>query len=162
MFHTVVRHLVFLCLLLQFWLQFTCVHIYIRYFFFPWIIKIISFLSHPLGRHWSLSMCLGCSVLLQFTFYQICFSMLNTLDNVSSFGLSVRCCNLATLHISSDLNYLFIWNIIIRQCVKLWFISWDVVIGYTIRSSAPFFIGSTFSDFSSFLTIFRNFSLLYY
>lgn len=35
MFHSVVRHLVFLCLLLQFWLQFTCVHIYSRYYFFP-------------------------------------------------------------------------------------------------------------------------------
>lgn len=99
-----------------------CSYIYIRYYFVSLIIKIISFLSHPLGSHWSLSMCLGCSVLLQFTFYQNDL-FYNTLDNVSSFLLSVRCCVLATLYISSDLNYLFIWNITIRQCVKLWFIS---------------------------------------
>lgn len=157
MFHTVVRHLVFLCLLLQFWLQFTCAHIYIRYYFFSpnhkeYLLPVSSFRKALITLYVFGMQCFATVYIVSDLFYLLIWniSMLNTLDNVSSFLISVRCCVLATLYISSDLNYLFIWNIIIRQCVKLWFISWDVVIGYIIRSSAPFFIGSTFSDFTFF------------
>lgn len=142
--------------------------LYISYLIFSlnhkeYLLPVSSF-RKALITHYVFGMqCFATVYILSDLFYLLIWniSILNTLDNVSSFLLSVRCCVLATLYISSDLNYLFItcsllvyylfiWNIIIRQCVKLWFISWDVVIGYTIRSSAPFFIGSTFSDFTFF------------
>lgn len=64
--------LVFLCLLLQFWLQFTCVHIYIRYVF----LNHIEYLFHVSSFCKALnSICVWDAVLwLQYTYYKIYFT----------------------------------------------------------------------------------------